>query len=102
MGKSVRAIEEEFTHNEILEWMVYNKLEPFGEFRADMRSAHICATLANINRGKNRKAFTIKDFMLFKEFPTSLTKKQTTEQMKEILMSMLPPEQRKQKECQLK
>ena len=98
----MRQIEDEFTNNELVEWMVYSKLEPFGELRADMRAARICQVIANANRGKNRKPFTMKDFMLFKELPTSRPQKQTTEQMKEILMSMLPPEQRKKKECQLK
>lgn len=94
MGKSVREIENEFTHTELIEWMIYYKIEPFGEIRADMRTASICQMLANINRGKNRKPYPLKNFMLFRDIPNGLPKKQSTEEMKEILLSLVPKEQR--------
>lgn len=34
----------------LTEWMVYARLEPFGEERADLRAGIIAATLANVNR----------------------------------------------------
>lgn len=48
---------------EVVAWMAYEKLEPFGEARADMRAAMITSTLANVNRGAKQKPFTLKDFM---------------------------------------
>ena len=45
------------------EWMAYDTLEPFGEIRADIRNAMLCAILVNINRGKNSKPAKLEDFM---------------------------------------
>ena len=39
------------------EWIAYSELEPFGEERADYRSAQIVWMLANIHRGKGKRAF---------------------------------------------
>jgi hypothetical protein len=47
----------------LTEWMVFAKLEPFGERQADLRAAIVAATIANANRGKNQKAFKVEDFM---------------------------------------
>ncbi len=46
-------------------WHAYFELEPFGESRADMRAAQICAVLAEINRDRKarKKPFTALDFM---------------------------------------
>lgn len=51
---------------QLKEWMVYADLEPFDEVRADIRTAHIISTLANVNRDpkKRRKAFDIADCLL--------------------------------------
>jgi len=49
------------------DWVEYAELEPFGEERADMRSALIASILANVNRDPKKKTspYTIGDFMLF-------------------------------------
>lgn len=47
----------------LTEWMVFAKLEPFGERRGDLRAAIVAATIANANRGKNQKAYKVEDFM---------------------------------------
>lgn len=50
---------------EFTEWLAYSTLEPFGEERADLRAATICAVTANQNRDRKRhpKPFTAADFM---------------------------------------
>lgn len=52
---------QEVDSAEFVEWMVYFELDPFGEDRADFRSAIIAATIANTQSTKRR--FTPKDFM---------------------------------------
>jgi hypothetical protein len=47
----------------ISEWIEYARLEPFGEERADLRSAIVAATMANLWRGKGSKAAKAEDFM---------------------------------------
>ena len=66
---------------EIAEWKAYDRIEPFGEERQDLRAALICCTLANIHRGKNQPPFKIDDFLMkFAE-----KQEQTEEEMKTIL-----------------
>jgi len=43
--------------------MAYDQLDPFGEARADWRSAMVAAQVANAFRGKTDKALTAEDFM---------------------------------------
>ncbi len=60
---TVSEMLERMDSEEVVAWMAYEKLEPFGEARADMRAAMITSTLANVNRGAKQKPFTLKDFM---------------------------------------
>ncbi len=75
-GRFVHEIERELNGVQLAEYMAYDQIEPFGEQRADMRSASVCVTLANINRGKGKRAFKLGDFMLF----TKTDRRQTVEQ----------------------
>ena len=43
--------------------MAYYNIEPFGEYRADIRSAIVACVIANVNRGKNKPAYKVEDFM---------------------------------------
>ncbi len=46
------------------EWVEFAKIEPFGDWRADLRSATICQILANVNRNpKKTKPYRVEDFM---------------------------------------
>ena len=65
------------------EWMHFSQLEPFGEVRADMRSAYVMSVIANVNRDASRrpKPYEIKDFML--EFDKEA--KQTWRQQKALM-----------------
>ncbi|HWO99203.1 MAG TPA: DUF4035 domain-containing protein [Methylococcus sp.] len=47
------------------DWEAYARIEPFGEERADLRSAMIAALLANIHRDGDRhpEPFQIADFL---------------------------------------
>lgn len=49
---------------DIAEAMAFERLEPFGEYRDDMRAALIASTIANCNRAPKSKSFGISDFML--------------------------------------
>jgi hypothetical protein len=51
------------TAREFTEWQAYYSLEPFGERRADYRTAQIVQMLANINRGPDTKPFPLSDFL---------------------------------------
>lgn len=66
LGRSnVDRMLREMSIRQFLEWRAYFDLEPFGEERADLRSAHIVQTLVNIRRGEARKpAVALKDCTL--------------------------------------
>lgn len=63
---------------ELTEWMAYDRLEPFGEWRADVRSALVAMVMANAWRGKDQKAFTVDDFLI--KFDAEAKPAQTVEQ----------------------
>ena len=52
------------TWRQFEEWHEYQELEPFDEERADLRTAHIVQTLANINRKKGRPPVKLQDCLL--------------------------------------
>lgn len=65
---------------EMQEWLEYSKVEPL-EYRADLRAGTICAVIANVNRGKGKKAYKPADFM-----PETVKKKpQTWKHQKSIV-----------------
>ncbi len=47
------------------EFIALDRIDPWGEWRADLRAGIVASTLANVNRGKKTKAYTAKDFMPF-------------------------------------
>lgn len=50
---------------EFAEWLAYERLEPFGPERDDLRAALVAAVIANVNRDpkKRRKPYEVSDFM---------------------------------------
>lgn len=48
---------------QLAEWIAFQRLEPFGETRADFRSGIIASTIANVFRGKKQPAAAPTDFM---------------------------------------
>lgn len=52
------------TAKQFLELEAYKRLNPFREVRADYRAASIVQVIANVNRGRNQKAYTLQDFLL--------------------------------------
>ncbi len=53
--------------NDLVEWMAYAKLEPFGEERADLRMAVLGSFLGNVlyqlHTGKEDTPFTVENLM---------------------------------------
>jgi hypothetical protein len=54
---------EEMSSSEVADWMAYERLEPWGEERADLRTGILASLVANVTRGKDQKAFGPADFM---------------------------------------
>ena len=83
MGCTVRELLARMGADELAEWAAYYRLEPFGEWRGDVRSAQICATIANANRGRGA-AYRLEQFMI--EFGEGERERPTVEQMRRALL----------------
>lgn len=70
--------------HEVLEWMLYESVEPFGDRRGDIQAAQIVQTLANIHRSEKRQPYRLTDFLL--EWEAVPVKAQTPD---EIFSAML-------------
>lgn len=65
------------------EWLAYERLEPFGEERADLRAAIIASSIVNVFAAKGRTV-KLKDFMIDwdAEPEAEMTDQQVFEKMK--------------------
>lgn len=75
---SVRRAQREINTPEFIEWMAYDRISPFGEERADWRLAQLTAIVANILRGRGKRA-KVSDF-IWKDKPP----RQTVDQQRSI------------------
>jgi hypothetical protein len=64
---TVEELSGRMSSREFAEWMAFYRIEPFGDQRADMRSAIVASTMANL---LGKKKFAPADFMLFTERKT--------------------------------
>ena len=56
------------SYEELVEWIEFYGLDPFGEQRGDIRNAMLMSLMANINRDpkKRQKPYSLDEFMPFK------------------------------------
>lgn len=72
----------------LMEWRVYYDLEPFGEERADYRSAQVVAALLNVHRKKGAQLVKLADCLL-KFGTTRATQPRTPEEARaQIIRTM--------------
>lgn len=73
---------------QLLEWMHYDAIDPFGQWRADYRAAEIVTMLANINRDGKKKPQPYKTSDFLVQFGEPIEgekkKKQTWQEQKNI------------------
>lgn len=71
------------TAKQFRNWELYDEMEPFGEKRADYRTASIVQVIANVNRGTQTPAYKLEDFVLpFGDEPSTKPKQSWQEQLK--------------------
>jgi hypothetical protein len=78
----------EMTAQELLEWQVLERLDPYGQLREDYRTAQVCAVLANVNRGKTTPPYRVEDFLLDFTPPEAPPAAETVEGMLAVLVAM--------------
>lgn len=62
LGKTVGELLAVLSSEELTEWAAFYQIEPFGEYREDLRAGIVASTLANIHAKKGH-SFKPKDFM---------------------------------------
>ena len=60
---------DEMTSSELAEWQAFDRIEPFGEQRADLRSAIVAATVASSGTNRPKRAPKVADFLPFADKP---------------------------------
>lgn len=67
LGRTVGELLDSVSYPELLLWADYLQIDPETEWRADVRTAQVCSTLANINRDPKKKPepYQVKEFLLF-------------------------------------
>ena len=63
LGMTVQALQATMGYREFIEWMAYYQMEPWDETRADWRAGMVAAVIANVNRGKDQRAYKPDEFM---------------------------------------
>ena len=49
---------------ELVEWVEYYRIEPWGQWRDNAHAGMIASVIANVHRARASRVYTIKDFML--------------------------------------
>ena len=80
----VDGLLERLTWRQLLGWMAYYRLDPWGQERSDLRAGIVASTIANVYRGK-RRPLQPKDFM--PHFGAKTPRVQTKEQVLSVLMA---------------
>lgn len=67
-------------------WEHYYEMEPFDQVPANYRAASICQTIANVNRGKNQRAYKIDEFLLkFDDGDKPVAREQTVQEKLNVM-----------------
>jgi hypothetical protein len=60
---TVAELLSRISSKELMEWMAFEQLEPFGYEQEMLGHAITATTIANVNRGKDQKPYKIEDFL---------------------------------------
>ena len=89
-GCSIREASDRLgTWEAFLEWCAYYSLEPWGEYRADLRSARVCQVIAAVNMKKNATLRTLDAFAVYPD-PLAPRKRKTVSEAQAILLGASP------------
>lgn len=92
MGEiNVDAMLRRITAKQFRAWAHYDQLEPFGEIRADYRTASIVQMIANVNRGKKQKPYTLQEMLL--KFEEAEPKRKQSPQEQLSILNILAMQQ---------
>ena len=89
----MRDLLSRLTSSELSEWQAFYRIEPFGEFRADLRAGTIASPLVNLQVKKGHRRTKPSDWIM--EFIPD--EPQSPEEMKRILQAFAQAAQKRAK-----
>ncbi len=84
-------LEHRMSAAELDEWALFARLEPFGDWRADLRAGIVASTIYNMNRGRDAPAKSPDDFMPKLDRPPASIAPPDPEEVRAKLLGFLPP-----------
>ncbi|MFA9202794.1 MAG: DUF4035 domain-containing protein [Flavobacteriales bacterium] len=72
LGRTVNELTSTLDAAELVEWMAFYRIDPWGGYRTDLAAATIAATMANIKRAPNQTAYSTDDFIPYQRVPESI------------------------------
>lgn len=63
LGIPVGELQERMGADEFMEWIAYNRIEPWTSQREFLGHAIVASTIANVHRGKGKRPYQASDFM---------------------------------------
>ena len=96
LGIPYSRLAEEISSAELSLYMAYDRIQPFGDYRADIRNAQILHQQAEMhrNREKDPEPYTLNDFIPFQPYGVRVeskkdrTSRAATSQMRENLRKL--------------
>lgn len=86
LGVTLGRLREEMSSAEMAAWIAFNRIDPIGEMRADLRTAQILQQQASMYRKKGSEPPKLEDFMLFHK--KEAEKPKTARQLADKFMSI--------------
>jgi hypothetical protein len=68
LGRTVHELEASLSYTELLDWVDYYAVQPFGEERGDIRIAQLCKAVVDFHYsiGGSKNPHQLADYVLFK------------------------------------
>ena len=60
---ALAELQQTLSAAELVEWMAFYRIDPWGGYRADLGAAMVASTLANVHRAASSQPFTPDDFI---------------------------------------
>jgi len=70
LGRTVKELNKTVSAQELVYWMSFYKIDPFGGYRQDINFADLKTLIANINRAGSQEPYKTADFMLYERLPS--------------------------------
>jgi hypothetical protein len=69
LGRTVAELQQTLSAAELVEWLAFYRIDPWGGYRADLGAAMVASTLANVHRTASSQPFTPDDFIPYARHP---------------------------------